>query len=150
MRPPTDMRLRYEWHEGTVPPPHYYDYIIEFGPDPQGTIRYCPGYDFQDPPVWIERFDVEADAWQRLCALVDASGILEREPPPDPDPEPVGGSLCWLEIVAPEARMKQCSYGSPSGAMREVVNAMKALVPDAVWSGLRTRHEHFVESQEGA
>ena len=58
--------ITYRWCEGTVPPPDYYEFAIQIGPENEGQIRFSPDYPGDDTPRWVENFEVEAQARQTL------------------------------------------------------------------------------------
>lgn len=143
------LRIVYTWQEGTVPPPHYYEYTLVLGPGPSGQITYRPGYAFEEPPAWTEAFDVAPDAWARLTNMIQA-GL-----PPEPtlsgdDREPVGGSTHRLRVEMEEKTVERVDHGAPEASLAKVIAAVRDVLPAAIWHDLRDRHTHYRKSRPDA
>ncbi|HUT36408.1 MAG TPA: hypothetical protein VNE39_23175 [Planctomycetota bacterium] len=52
---PADFGFRYDWREGSLPPPYHYEYTISVSPEGEGTIVFRPDYPEHDVPAWEER-----------------------------------------------------------------------------------------------
>lgn len=139
---PADLTLRYEWNEGTMPPPYYYEYTIRIGPGTTGEIVFLPDYSIHQPPVWTERFPVEEAALDRLYALLLEKGILSRSWA-ERERMPVGGSTEWLEVTAHGRQVKISSRIEDVEAVAELYAAIRALVPAPIWQSLHARRAEF-------
>ena len=141
--------VRYAWQEGSVPPPHYYEYVVEAGPEPRGRIRFRPGYPFQGAPLWIEPFEAEPAAWQRVVDLLSGQDLLVASVSRPSGPQAVGGCIHTLSVRTPDTEVTHRCFGTPSGPLSAAIDAVTALVPEALWSDLRARRERFGEEVDG-
>ncbi|HUT36405.1 MAG TPA: hypothetical protein VNE39_23160 [Planctomycetota bacterium] len=141
-RRPADFGLRYDWREGSLPPPYHYEYTICVSPAGEGTIVFRPDYPEEGAPAWEERFRVSGQALDELHKMmverrVTADAVWETAPESDH----VGGALEWLEVVAGGERYVVPSDLLHPEAMGPVYAFIRGLVPEAIWARLRARHE---------
>jgi hypothetical protein len=142
-RRPGDFGFRYDWREGSVPPPYHYEYTICVSPEGEGTIVFRPDYPEDGAPAWDEHFRVSGPLLDTLHKM-----MLERRGTAAgwetaPDSDHVGGALEWLEVVACGERHVVPSDLLHPEAMEPVYAFIRALVPEAIWAKLRARHEAF-------
>lgn len=104
-RMPPEERIAYEWSEGTVPPPYYYEFAITVtlggggsggrathtpgdGADdpeeyrtgaPRGWVRLLPDYEQHGAPSFVESFSVDAAGLARLMRELEST--LGADPP---------------------------------------------------------------------
>jgi hypothetical protein len=134
---PADFALEYHWQEGSVPPPHHYEYFIRLGPGPRGEIVFVPDYDFRNPPAWTEPLAVtEADLTDLYRLLVE-QGVFTRQWQAL-DPPPVGGSFDSLEVTAEgrQVSIPGLLIEDEEASIAKVYEAIRALVPQATWDKL--------------
>lgn len=146
MKPrPADFAVHYEWREGTVPPPHHYAYAITVGPGESGTIHYQPGYDFQNPPVWVESFAVTAAALDELYALVQS--LLSRRWAEVKD-RPVGGELETATVTLNGQTHDIPTVLNPRDRtqVQAVYTAIRALVPRSLWQKLEQQRQAYINA----
>jgi len=139
---PQDFAIRYEWQEGSLPPPGHYEYTIRVGPVSEGEIVFYPDYPQHDPPVWTERFVVDGAAWDRLYRLMVDKGVFGKAWK-EMDRPPVGGSLYWLYATAHGERVTVSQTMVGTETLEEVVDAVRALVPQEIWTKLRSQHDQY-------
>jgi len=142
--PPADLALRYEWREGSVPPPYHYEYTVRLGPGGQGEVVFRPDYAQHDPPVWTEAFSVPGEALAGLYALLAEAGVFTRRWRRSPR-LPIGGSTAWLEATA-GGRTVTVPAGlaqSQAAAIGAVYEAIRGLVPGAIWAKLLARRDDY-------
>lgn len=139
---PSDFSLRYEWREGSLPPPHHYEYEIHVSRGGEGRIVFRPDYPMHDPPVWTETFEVEAEALRGLHAMIVEKGLL-RQTWAEVDDDPVGSSLESVQIVADGQRFVVPYLIKEPETVRGVYEAVKSLVPAAIWTKLMSRREQY-------
>ncbi|MDO9065824.1 MAG: hypothetical protein Q7U96_01910, partial [Chloroflexota bacterium] len=96
---PADLALRYEWREGSVPPPYHYEYCIRVGPGAQAEILFYPDYPQHNPPVWREELAVSPEALAAVYELMGRQGVFRRTWR-QPERHSIGGSQSWLEVTA--------------------------------------------------
>jgi hypothetical protein len=142
---PADFSLRYEWNEGSLPPPYYYEYTIRIGPGPQGEIEYRPDYAANDPPVWTETIPIQEADLDALYALCAEKGVFTTDWRPMDSP-PIGGSSDSMEITADGSQISIPSFvAGEQGAndLREVYEAINALVPREIWTALQLQGDQY-------
>ncbi len=138
------LEIRYEWQEGSIPPPYHYEYTIQFGPGLHGEIEFRPDYEFNDPPVWRESFKLGASQLARLYDLMQAQGVLDREWQRGAGLS-VGGSVESLEGTAGGQAFSIPSELDPedAAAINPVYEAIRSLVPEPVWTELMSRRNQY-------
>jgi len=141
---PDDFSFRYNWREGSLPPPYYYEITISVSPEGDGTIVFRPDYTRHAVPVWEEHFRVPLLQLNELYQLMLKRGVFGGgwETYPDDDC-PVGGSLEWLEVIARGERHKVPWLLRQPEAVKPLYAFIRALVPEVTWAKLRAQHEDF-------
>lgn len=142
---PSDFSLKYEWCEGSVPPPYHYEYTIRVGPGLRGQIVFLPGYPQHGPPAWTEDFQVTEAAVARLYELLAAAAVLERSWKRRAH-APVGGSLEWLEVTADGQTVSVPSMAEQAELLEEAYTAVKALVPERLWTKLLAQRQQYEQA----
>jgi hypothetical protein len=143
---PRDFVLQYDWRAGSMPPPHHYEYTIRIGPGLQGEVVFCPDYPGQGTPVWTEPFDVAEESLDALYVLVKEQ-VLDQEWVKIEDGA-VGGSLEWMSGTVDGQRFRVPSRVEEEEALEPVYGAVKALVPDAIWTKLRAQRVQYEQDYE--
>ena len=145
------MTLRFEWNAASVPPPYHYEYVICIGPGPVGDVTFFPDYPQHDPPAWRMPFPVDPAALEALLGLMVRQGVFARKWRRAPR-HIVGDSQAWLKaeaagrIVSVPASLSHRDTES----IAPVYQAIRALVPQAVWDELMGKHNQYQqEHQEG-
>ncbi len=141
---PADFSLRHEWHEGSMPPPYHYEYIVRLSVGAEGEVIFFPDYPQHDPPVWRETFPVDSKDLAHLYALLVKTRAFARTWRRADHPA-IGGSVVWLDA---EAGGKKVTVppGLPArdaAAIAPVYDAIRAVVPQVVWDGLMGRYEKY-------
>jgi hypothetical protein len=137
---PADFELIYEWHAGTMPPPHHFEYTIRVIADGRGAINYFPSYD--NTSVWTESLAVSKDTLEKVYRLMVKTGVTIKAWP-EAKRHPIGGSTQWLNVVANKKTVMIPAFPEKPGGLQEVYDAIKSLVPQPVWdkfSGLREEY----------
>jgi hypothetical protein len=142
--PPADFSLRYDWREGSLPPPYHYEYTITLAADGSGLIAMTPDYPGEGVPVWEEPFSVPAEEVDRLHDLMVGQGLL-RERWRAEDSPPVGGSYAWLEVTRDGRTIEIPPF--PVGGQREraaaIFAAVEAAVPQTIRDDLERRRAEY-------
>ena len=147
MKPrPKDFTLQYDWCAGSMPPPHHYEYTIHIGLGLRGEIIFHPDYPGLGTPEWTEPFDVAEESLDALYALVE-DRVLSREWVKVEDGA-VGGSLEWMSGTVGGQRFRVPSRVEEEKVLEPVYDAIKALVPGAIWAKLRAQREQYEQSYE--
>jgi hypothetical protein len=141
---PPDFALRYEWREGSVPPPYHYEYAIRLGPGAKGEVLFYPGYPQHNPPVWREDFAVSAEALAAVYQLIGRQGVFRRAWR-QPERYTVGGSHSWLQVTVHGQTVTVPAVLAPeqAEAIAPVYEAIRALVGEELWRSLMARFEAF-------
>jgi len=142
-RRPADFGLRYDWREGSLPPPYHYEYTICVSPEGDGTIVFRPDYPEHGVPAWDEHFRVSGQVLDKLHKMMLERRVTAGVWGTAPDSAHVGGALEWLEVVACGERHVVPSDLLHPEAMEPVYAYIRALVSEAIWARLRARHEAF-------
>ena len=138
------VEIRYEWQEGSIPPPYHYEYTIRLGPGLQGEIEFRPDYEFNDPPIWKASFELGAQQLTTLYELMHAQGVFSQEWQPGKGLS-VGGSIEWVEgSVGGQAFSIPSELDrADAAAISPVYQAIRALVPEPIWTGLMARRKEY-------
>jgi hypothetical protein len=147
---PDDFQVQYTWETGSLPPPYFYAYTITLGPEAKGEISFVPGYSNNDPPRWIETWDLAADDLDQLYAILLYTGAFTKDWSQLED-IPTGGSADKLLITAYGQQFSIPSYVAgeqQAKDIRVVYNRIGTLVPQAIWNKLEAQHEEYVEAHE--
>ncbi len=144
---PGDLALRLEWQAGTMPPPYHYEYTIHLGPGPTGEIVFLPDYAQHHPPTWREGFAVLPTEMARLYALLSECGVFSRQWH-RPAAQAVGGDLTQLEVTVGGARFAVPGElaRDDARAIEPVYEAIRGLVPAAVWERLQARRAAYEQA----
>ena len=142
---PADFAFRYAWREGSLPPPHHYEYTITVDADGSGTIVFYPDYPEEGVEPWEEGFRVTASQLGELHRTMDEADILAREWASVEDP-PVGGSLEWLEVAAGGRTHRVPSTPREPEPLQPVYAAIRRLVPADLWADLERRRRAYQDA----
>jgi hypothetical protein len=140
---PPDFELDYEWHAATVPPPHHFEYTIRVIADGRGVINYFLNYD--NTSVWTESLAVSKDTLEKVYRLMTKTGVTTKAWP-EAGRHPVGGSTQWLKVVADKKTVSIPAFPRDPGAIQEVYDAIKALVPQPVWDKFSGLREEYIKN----
>ena len=146
---PDDLRVIYDWEEGSLPPPHHYSYRIIVLANGTGQVEFVPGYSFQDTPKWIEPFTVSLADMEKLYAKMDSSKVFsklwrKRES------RAVGGSLSLIDWVAngKSGRIPSTLEQDDQAAYAAIVVYIRSLVPHGLWADLQARRSEFMKNEQ--
>jgi hypothetical protein len=147
---PGDFSVRYDWFEGSLPPPYHYEYTITLAPEGAGTLTMVPDYPGDAVPVWTETFTVDAAVLDGLYRQLIDSGAFTIRWRKEDDP-PVGGSSFSMTLTASGDTVTIPSFVVPSqaAAQSDIAAAIVSVVPAEVWSRLEAQHELYVGENGG-
>lgn len=144
-----DLRVIYDWEEGSLPPPHHYSYRIIVHANGTGQVEFVPGYSFQNSPTWIEPFTVSLADVEMLYGRMNSSKVFskvwrKRES------RAVGGSLSLIDWVAngKTGRIPSTLEQRDQAAYDAMVDHIRSLVPPGLWTDLQARRTEFMKGQE--
>jgi hypothetical protein len=146
---PEDFRVLYQWYEGSMPPPYYYQYSIELDATGTAWVTLTPDYPSPNVPSFTENFTVSEQQLDDLFQLMQEQGMMQRTWRTDSDP-PVGGSSEALTVTAGGQQYLIPSYpvSNQRQAAGEIISAVKALVPQEIWERLDGLREDYVQENE--
>lgn len=141
---PADFCVIYHWQEGSVPPPYHYEYEIRVGPGPLGQVVFYPDYPGQGTPKWQEDFALSAADLDRLYGLMDRQHIFQQQWQ-SPLRQTVGGSLEFMDISVSSnhSRVPSQLVEKDAALVREIYDALRSLVPQALWEDLHARRQVY-------
>lgn len=142
--PPDDFSIRYDWSEGSLPPPYHYEYTITLAADGSGLMVMIPDYPGPDVPVWEEPFSVPPEELDRLHDLMIEQGLIHERWSERDDP-PVGGSSASLEVTRSGEMIEIPAFPVDGQAERAaaIFAAVEAIVPQAVRDDLEQRRAAY-------
>lgn len=146
---PADFSATYEWREGSLPPPYYYQYTVSVEPNGLVTLTMIPDYPADGVPVWVETSTVDAAGLDALYSLMLDEGVFTNNWRAEEDP-PVGGSFDWLTITAAgqQVEIPPFPIAAQAGAAERVKAAVAALAPAAAWEKLNAQRAQYVAGHE--
>jgi hypothetical protein len=136
-------KVEYSWRAGSMPPPHHYEIDITLGSDGQGQIVYRP--DYSKTPEWKETFTAAAGDVDKLQRLMADVGVFSKTWSEQKSP-PVGGNYEWMAVTVGAEVRKTPSHPTHPGRLGEVHEAIRALVPKALWDGLTAKRDEYVKN----
>ena len=143
---PDDFTLTYTWAEGSVPPPHYYEYTITVVPPDQGHIAFLPDYTANAPPTWERAFHPDLTSRILVFNWLRATGRLGQSWPTSVDAA-LGGETGYLDVSTGGRRTHLAVHLLPEAERRALHNALCAIVPAIIWQELEARHRQYIGSR---
>jgi hypothetical protein len=142
---PADFSARYDWSEGSLPPPYHYEYIIHLDPSGAGLVEMVPDYPGDGVPIWTETFTVEPaalDAFYSQLVLAGAFSTQWREV----DDAPVGGSHYAVTLTAngQTTEIPRFVVADQAAAQSTISEEFVALVPQAIWDKFDSQREAYI------
>ncbi len=145
---PGDFGVEYEWREGSLPPPHHYEYTIIIKPSSQSEIVMTPDYASITVPKWTESFKVEEQGLNDLYRIMVENGLFTRKWR-QLTAVPVGGSNQTLIVTAWGKRIKVEDYlvSDQQVSAKVMYAAVQALVPKDIGERLKARRQQYMQEQ---
>jgi hypothetical protein len=143
---PDDFAGTVAYENGSVPPPYHYRWTVTFD-DSSATIEWRPGYD-DDGEAWRETADITGDQRTRLYERLADLGVFDM--PDATDDGMVGGPGGHLELTARGRTYDPGSLGGSEDSaqlLRSVADAVRELVPDDVWDGMKAKQDDWSDRQ---
>jgi len=139
---PDKFYLQYEWREGSMPPPHYYEFTIRINSNLNCEIVFLPDYPSHNPPVWKEPFKlVQADIDQLHRLMLEKDIFRESWAVEEKIAE--GGSYDWMDVKTKDRQFRIHSAIRDREKIEAVYQYIKSLVPQKIWSDLHARRDKF-------
>jgi hypothetical protein len=136
--------VEYSWQEGSLPPPHHYEYSISLTASGQSQITMIPDYPSPETPVWTETFTVQPAAFDELYRSMIAQGLLTTNWQALSQP-PVGGSAESLKVTAGGRQIEIPVHVAPEqeAQTKAMYAALKLLVPTGLWEKLQAQRDEY-------
>lgn len=146
---PADFAVAYDWREGSLPPPYYYEYSITLGADGQCELIMMPSYPASDVPRWQERFQVSDADRDRLYQRLLELGLFTQSWREATELR-VGGSTESLIVVANRTQVKIPSQvvDRQEADAAEIYAAVRAIVPPEIWARLQDQLKQYQEAHQ--
>ncbi len=147
---PDDFSARYDWYEGSLPPPYHYEYSIVIEANGAGTVEMAPDYPSEGVPVWTETFTLEPAALDALYQQLAAQGAFTTQWREEDDP-PVGGSHFSTGLTANGETVEIPSFvvANQAAAQGQISEALVGVVPQDIWDRLEAQRQQYVEENGG-
>lgn len=145
---PADFSVRYDWWEGSLPPPYHYQFSVTIAPDGTGQVTYTPDYPSTDTPTWVETFALDEAQLDALYAQLRDLGVFATTWREAVD-IPVGGSSSVLVITVEGASITVPAF--PERAVEQAdaaKSAVYAAVPAEIWDRLSAQRDQYVQEHE--
>jgi hypothetical protein len=140
---PSDLTVEYQWCEGTVPPPDYYEYTIRLEPGSRGVMRFRPDYPQHDPPEWEAVFDLDETQLGLLLQMIRATGLLAGRDWPRREDGAVGGPLERLKVTLGGRWYIIPAQPAEPERLAELYRFIRSLVPESVRREFHARHAAY-------
>jgi hypothetical protein len=143
---PADFAGVVEYRNGSVAPPHHYEWRLRFD-GTTAVVEWRPGYDDTTPP-WREAVDITDDQRRHLYGRLHDLGVFTMAKPVDEGL--VGGPTGSVEATAGGKTYGGSGLGQDEAStdlLADVVAAVEELVPAEVWDGLTARQDAWGERQ---
>jgi hypothetical protein len=146
--PPLDFQLRYDWREGSLPPPYHYEYSIVLNPNGSGMIAMVPDYPGPGVPVWEEPFSLTPNERDQLHDELISQGLV-RERWREQSSPPVGGSFATLTVIRDGRTIELPAFPiEEQRAQAEAIfSAVEAIVPQAIRDDLQRKRAEYEAQQ---
>jgi hypothetical protein len=144
---PADFAVLYVWQAGSMPPPYHHEFSIHISPQAEGKIVFHPDYPSDTTPRWSETFSIPGEILDELYALVQENDLTRKKWPED-RAIAIGGSQDWIKITADGDTTVVPSRASKDERVSSVYAFIRDLVPEAIWTSLKSRRERYVREYE--
>ncbi|MGD9212915.1 MAG: hypothetical protein PVI90_19175 [Desulfobacteraceae bacterium] len=144
---PSDFSISYQFTSGSVPPPYYYEYTISVTSSGQGEIVLTPDHAGESVPQWTQSFELNSQALDEIYnLLVSEEAFTSNWQQPT---KPRLGAPSEVVQITSQGEQLQIPAQVIKNQMRskdKVTKAIKALVPDTVWSTLKSQHNAYSDA----
>lgn len=142
------MVLLYTYRNGTMPPPHHYEFAIRLEPGKPPLYEFRPGYPGmgQGIQVWKATFPFSEAQRQALYRKLLALGLNRRWQALDQPP--VGGGYSTLAITEGGRTSKVPSFARDAASAEKIFKTVEAIVPPALVKKQMARYEALKAKKE--
>lgn len=140
------LRITYSFQEGSLPPPHHYEYEICLESH-LGLIRYIPDYPSNNVPIWQIPFPTEPGIWNQICEIPSA---LMGSDMHHNDPACIGGAQekVVIEFVDDHERTSTYLMQGQDKSMVDMYQKIRFVVPSAIWEELDLRRARYWRTED--
>lgn len=143
---PADFSFKYEWLEGSMPPPNHYEYLIKVDSNGSGRLEYRPDYEGAGTPLWTEDFSVPAEKMAKLYKQMSDTGVFEKNWKESKELR-IGGAYGWLEVV-----VNGKNFSTPSQPVEKdeekiatLYDAVITLIDEKVWDKMEDKRQDYIK-----
>ena len=146
---PDPFVIHFHFDSGSTPPPNHYEYTIRIGPGSENKIIYLPDYPGDTTPQWEYTFTVDKPMLRSLYQMMLEKQLMLCRWQKEAD-QPTGGEQEWAEITCNRILVKIPSslLETDYQKITPVYQAIKNLVPSAIWTELDARQKQYMEENE--
>jgi len=147
---PDDFAVAYDWREGSLPPPYYYEYTITLTAKGNCEVIMVPGrYGAAEAPQWRELFQVPDADRDRLYQQFLELGLWTQSWR-EPNERNVGGSTFWMTVVANGRQVKLPAQvvDSQEESAEQISAAVHAIIPPEIWNKLQDQLKQYQEENQ--
>jgi hypothetical protein len=135
------LTLVYTYRNGTVPPPHHYEFTIRLEPGKPGAYEFRPGYPGMGAgiQVWKESFVFNERQHEMLYKKLVELGLTRRWQ--ENKQPPVGGGSSTLKVTVDGKTWSVPSFATDSDAAQKIFETVEGVVPPALVKKQKKRFE---------
>ena len=143
------LHIIYTYQAGSMPPPHHFEYKIEIGPNAAGKITFMPDYNFDNVPVWVEKFMISTETLERLIDIANSTGLFELDWKTYEE-SAIGGSQEWMEWAEESRQIKVPARLSPKNddQIAPLYTVIRQIVPEDIWNSLWGRQRQYQDNYD--
>jgi len=151
--------VQYFYTAGPLPPPYHYSYDVAVNRNGVSILTYRLGYETNKDPLTYN-FNVCADDLKLLEEKIVSSNLASGKIEAVPEGRhPIGGSLNKVRLICtnpnPDLDQPPKMIESPyfpkdeyKENLQELYDFIKKLVPEDVWTDVKTKKEEFEKSMK--
>ncbi|MBM4386886.1 MAG: hypothetical protein FJ088_04050 [Deltaproteobacteria bacterium] len=140
---PGDFFIEYYFSEGSVPPPHHYEYGIAIKKaDGSGVIRYFPDYSAHYKTPVTRSFKVSESGFAELFSAVK---VIEGRKW-DYETDKVGGATESVEIVYDKRVIRIKENPIAYDKVKPLYQKINGLVPAEIWKELKNIRDEYIKN----
>lgn len=140
---PQDFSFTYNWHQGSMPPPYYYQYTIEVNQNGVGKLTYIPDYPMEGqsaPPSWTHEFELSLDKMNEIYRLSAGRGLHKKK---WTEWNKVGGAYSWMKIDIAGKEYEISGDANENKKAKELFSTVYNLVDEKVWNEMRAKKKAY-------
>lgn len=139
-----DLTLTYQYDNGSLPPPHHFEYSVHISTGLAGNLLFQPDYGDEGSCSWVEHFVVTTEQLDSLYRAMLRHKMLRTRWKLQLRPI-VGGSHSWLRFAVSGKDYQVPAELVPTQreSVQEVYEMVRNLVPQPVWDQMWLRYDQY-------